>query len=196
MEKGKKEEKKKETVTANKCGNPKCECADCQCGTDCICGFNEEELKTKINELVLERESAKKLAEENLTLAKYQKAEFENFRKHNADAVSNAFRDGQSYVIETLLPVYDGVIEAGKKISSPLDLVGFEIIKRKLGDIFEKLGLEEIKTVGEKFNPHLHNAASVEKAEGKEAGIILEEWQKGFLFNGRTLRPATVKVSD
>jgi molecular chaperone GrpE len=155
-----------------------------------------EELETRLNEVILERDSAKKLADENLNLAKYQKAELENFRKHNAEAVANAFRDGQSYVVETLMPVYDGAVEAGKKIKDPADKEGFEIIQRKLDDIFERLGIEKIKTVGEKFNPHLHNSAAVEKVDGKEAGIVLEEWQKGFTFGGRTLRPATVKVSD
>jgi molecular chaperone GrpE len=178
------------------CDNPKCECEDCDCGHDCHCGFNEEELKAKLDEVILERDSAKKLADENLNLAKYQKAELENFRKRQTDAVANAFRDGQSWVIETLLPVYEGVIDAEKKISNPADLQGFGIIKRKFDDVLVKLGLEEIKTVGEKFNPHLHNSAAVEKVQGKEPGIVLEEWQKGFTYSGRTLRPATVKVSD
>jgi molecular chaperone GrpE len=128
-----------------------------------------EELENRLNEVILERDSAKKLADDNLNLAKYQKAELENFRKHNAEAVANAFRDGQSYVVETLMPVYDGVIEAGKKIKDPADIAGFEIIKRKLNDIFERLGIEEIKTVGERFNPHLHNSAAVEKADGPYA---------------------------
>ncbi|MDR1917810.1 MAG: nucleotide exchange factor GrpE [Christensenellaceae bacterium] len=155
-----------------------------------------EELQVKLDEVILERDSAKKLAEDNLNLAKYQKAELENFRKHNSEAVSNAFRDGESYVVGIILPVYDGVVEAGKKIKDPADKEGFSIIERKLNDIFARLGIEEIKTVGEKFNPHLHNSASVEKVDGKEPGIVLEEWQKGFTFGGRVLRPATVKVSD
>lgn len=158
--------------------------------------LTEDELRGKLDAVTIERDSARKLAEDNLNLAKYQKAELENFRKHNAEAVSNAFKDGESYVVSALLPVYDGVVEADKKIKDPLDREGFEIIKRKLNDIFARLGIEEIKTVGEKFNPHLHYSASVEKVAGKDAGIVLEEWQKGFTFNGRTLRPATVKVSD
>jgi molecular chaperone GrpE len=155
-----------------------------------------EELQAELDEVILERDSAKKLAEDNLNLAKYQKAELENFRKHNAEAVSSAFRDGESYAVLAILPVYDSVVEAGKKIKNPADRAGFEIIERKLADIFARLGIEEIKTVGEKFNPHMHNSASVEKVPDREAGLVLEEWQKGFTFGGRVLRPATVKVSD
>ena len=169
--------------------NPKCHCNPCECGADCVCGFTPEELKAKVDALIAERDN-------NLNLAKYQKAELENFKRRNADAITNAFRDGQTFVIEAILPVYDGVIEAGKKIANPVDLAGFEIIKRKLEDAFKRLGIEEIATVGNKFDPRLHNAAAVEQPNGRESDLVLEEWQKGFTLCGRVLRPATVKVTD
>lgn len=132
---------------------------------------------------------------ENLNLAKYQKAEFENFKRRNKDAVTKAFADGQSYVIEMLLPIFDGVVEAEKKIANPVDLEGFAIIRKKLNDLFAHLGIEEIPTKGQTFDPKLHSAAAVEKVEGQVPDIILEEWQKGFIFHGQVLRPAMVKVS-
>lgn len=132
---------------------------------------------------------------ENLDLAKYQKAEFENFKRRNKDAVTNAFADGQAYVINLLLPVYDGVVEASKKIADPADLAGFAIIRKKLDDLFAQLGIEAIATENQPFDPKLHNAAAVEKVDGKEPNLILEEWQKGFTFHGHVLRPAMVKVS-
>ena len=71
---------------------------------------------------------------ENLDLAKYQKAEFENYKRRTQNAVTAAFQDGQSYVINLLLPIFDGVVEAGKKIADPADLAGFDIIRKKLDD--------------------------------------------------------------
>ena len=133
--------------------------------------------------------------QENLNLAKYQKAEFENFKRRNKDAVTNAFADGQAYVINLLVPVYDGVVEASKKIADPADLAGFAIIRKKLDDLFAQLGIEAIATENQTFDPKLHNAAAVEKVDGKEPNLILEEWQKGFTFHGHVLRPAMVKVS-
>ncbi len=132
---------------------------------------------------------------ENLDLAKYQKAEFENYKRRNQNAVTAAFQDGQSYVINLLLPVYDGVVEAGKKIADPADLAGFEIIRKKLDDLFQKLGIEAIVTKDQAFDPKLHNAVAVEKVDGVEPDQILEEWQTGFTFHGRLLRPSMVKVS-
>ena len=132
---------------------------------------------------------------ENLDLAKYQKAEFENYKRRMQNAVTAAFQDGQSYVINLLLPIFDGVVEAGKKIADPADLAGFEIIRKKLDDLFQKLGIEIIVTKDQSFDPKLHNAVSVEKVDGVEPDQILEEWQTGFTFHGHVLRPAMVKVS-
>lgn len=134
-------------------------------------------------------------AKANLDLAKYQKAEFENYKRRNQNAVTAAFQDGQTYVINLLLPIYDGVVEAGKKIADPADLAGFEIIRKKLDDLFEKLGIESIQTKDQPFDPKLHNAVAVEKVDGVAPDQVLEEWQKGFTFHGHVLRPAMVKVS-
>ncbi len=134
-------------------------------------------------------------AKANLDLAKYQKAEFENYKRRNQNAVTAAFQDGQTYVINLLLPIYDGVVEAGKKIADPADLAGFEIIRKKMDDLFQKLGIEPIVTKDQPFDPKLHNAVAVEKVDGVAPDQILEEWQKGFTFHGHVLRPAMVKVS-
>ena len=132
---------------------------------------------------------------ENLDLAKYQKAEFENYKRRTQNAVTAAFQDGQSYVINLLLPIFDGVVEAGKKIADPADLAGFEISLKKLDDLFQKLGIEIIVTKDQPFDPKLHNAVAVEKVDGVAPDQILEEWQTGFTFHGNVLRPAMVKVS-
>lgn len=134
-------------------------------------------------------------AKANLDLAKYQKAEFENYKRRTQNAVTASFQDGQTYVINMLLPIYDGVVEAGKKIADPADLAGFEIIRKKLDDLFEKLGIEPIQTKDQPFDPKLHNAVAVEKVDGVAPDQVLEEWQKGFTFHGHVLRPAMVKVS-
>ena len=158
--------------------------------------------ETPADDLVEEVDAVAKLiadleakAKENLDLAKYQKAEFENYKRRTQNAVNAAFQDGQTYVVNLLLPIYDGVVEAGKKIADPADLAGFEIIRKKLDDLFQKLGIEAIVTKDQPFDPKLHNAAAVEKVDGVEPDQILEEWQAGFMFHGHVLRPAMVKVS-
>ncbi len=152
----------------------------------------EKDALTETEKLIADLEAK---AKANLDLAKYQKAEFENYKRRNQNAVTAAFQDGQTYVINLLLPIYDGVVEAGKKIADPVDLAGFEIIRKKLDDLFQKLGIEAINTKDQPFDPKLHNAVAVEKKDGIAPDRVLEEWQKGFTFHGHVLRPAMVKVS-
>ena len=60
----------------------------------------------------------------------------------------------------------------------------------------KNIGIEEIKTVGEKFNPELHHAVSKEKVEGKESGTILEEVGAGYKMHDKVIEPAKVKVAE
>ena len=157
----------------------------------------EEENKNIENEEVQEVEIKNENKELEEMTDRYKRilAEFENYKRRTQNAVTAAFQDGQSYVINLLLPIFDGVVEAGKKIADPADLAGFEIIRKKLDDLFQKLGIEMIVTKDQPFDPKLHNAVSVEKVDGVEPDQILEEWQTGFTFHGHVLRPAMVKVS-
>ena len=159
----------------------------------------ETEAKVKhkeVGDLELELASAIKTAEENLTLAKYQKAELENYKKRHAGAVENAFTDGKAFVIISILPIIDSLTEALKIITTPKEREGIEMLGRKFTGILTDIGVEEIKTeIGAKFDPYVHYAAATEPADGKESGIIVQVWQKGYKLSGKVLRPATVKVS-
>ena len=72
---------------------------------------------------------------------------------------------------------------------------GFLHIKRQLENFLKNQSVEEIKSIGEKFDPNLHETVGEVEIKDKESGIIIEEIQKGYKINGRLLRPAKVKVS-
>lgn len=72
---------------------------------------------------------------------------------------------------------------------------GVKQIKNQLENLLKGLGLEEIKTEGEKFDPSLHESTGKEKVEGKEENIILKEVEAGYKLHGRVIRPAKVVVS-
>lgn len=176
--------------------NPKCTCEPCTCEPVCTCGLDEYE-KATIEELSLELQSARAAADENLNLAKYQKAEFENYKKRNAQLVENAFTDGKTLAVVTILPVLDSYGEALKLVTNLADKQGFDMLRRKFEAALASLGVEEIPTaIGNKFSYDNHNVVAVEKAEGKESGTILEVWQKGYKMNGRVIKPASVKVAE
>ena len=70
-----------------------------------------------------------------------------------------------------------------------------ELIYQRLVDSLKKLGLEPIVSVGEAFDPHVHHAVEKHETEDAPDGTVLEDYQRGYNFKGRLLRPAMVKVA-
>ena len=69
------------------------------------------------------------------------------------------------------------------------------MISKQLHSLLCEKGLQRIKALGERFDPHQHEAVEVVEAESQEDGIVLEELQPGYIMNGRIIRHAKVKVS-
>jgi Molecular chaperone GrpE (heat shock protein) len=75
------------------------------------------------------------------------------------------------------------------------EIKGFLQIKKQILEFLKKYGVEEIKSVGEKFDPVFHEVVEEIDTDKFETGTIVEEIQKGYKINGRVLRPARVKVA-
>jgi len=126
-------------------------------------------------------------------------ADMENLRKkldrERKDYINYANRE----MISELLPVLDNFDRALKSVekteeSAPY-LQGVEMIYKQLEELLKKQGMEEIKALGEPFNPHLHEAVQTEETDSCPEDTILDVILKGYLFRGNMLRPAAVKVS-
>jgi molecular chaperone GrpE len=74
-------------------------------------------------------------------------------------------------------------------------LHGVELINRQLGGVLEGLGVEAVPTVGELFDPHVHEAVATEATEGVAPDTITQEMQRGYRLGDKLLRPAMVKVA-
>lgn len=131
------------------------------------------------------------------TLVRRQ-ADFENYRKRVEKERHQDRHRGAELLIESLLPVLDGLDRALADHSDPQfaeHQKGFVLIRKQLGDLLAKQGLERIESRGKRFDPHFHHAIErVETAE-HEDGTVLEEFQPGYVFHGRVLRPAMVRVA-
>jgi len=159
----------------------KCECEVC---------------KSTIGNLMLELASAKKQAEENLNLAKYQKAEFENYKKRERGNFESAFSEGRAFTIVNILPILDALTEA-MKLTKDENREGLEMLQRKFESILASFKVTEISAdIGAKFDPYVHNSVAVGKSEKQPSGTILEVWQKGYKLDNRVLRAASVKVNE
>ena len=102
-------------------------------------------------------------------------------------------------LLQRLLPILDNLQRA--LANSPASESpgafhqGVSLTVQQMMELMTREGLEEIRTVGERFDPHIHEAVETRSVEGLEEGIVLEELRKGYRFRGFLLRPALVRVS-
>jgi molecular chaperone GrpE len=140
---------------------------------------------------------AKDLEDLRQTLLRRQ-ADFDNYRKRVEKERSEDSRRSTARVIEGLIPVVDSFEQALALHREPEYenyRKGFELIHKQLIDNIAKLGAERIDPIGMTFDPHLHQAMDRTETKDKDEGTILQVFQPGYLFHGRVLRPAMVRVA-
>jgi molecular chaperone GrpE len=123
-------------------------------------------------------------------------AEFENARRRAAKEQQD-FRDfAMADAIKSLLPVIDNFERALQAKSEAADFrAGVELIYKQLRDVLTKLGVQPIEAKGQQFDPHVHEAIEMVETSDAADHEVLEEWQRGYKFKDRLLRPAMVKVA-
>ena len=123
-------------------------------------------------------------------------AEFQNFRKR-VDKDRLEFNEYASMeACRTLLPIVDDFERALETETADKTYVhGMELIRQRLFEALKKLGLEPIVAQGEPFDPHIHHADEMVETEDAPDHTVLAEFQRGYNFKGRLLRPAMVKVA-
>lgn len=124
------------------------------------------------------------------------KAETENVRRRAQTDVSNAHKFAVESMASELLPVKDSLEAAlaTENASSEAMRNGVELTLKQLAQVFDKSHLREINPVGEKFDPHRHQAISMLPSD-KEPNTVINVLQKGYLLHDRVIRPALVTVS-
>ena len=140
------------------------------------------------------------LVEELTDKVKRQMAEFENFRKRSEKEKAGMFEMGAKSVIEQILPVIDnferGLAAVPEEAKADPFVEGMEKIYRQFMDTMDKLNVKPIEAVDKEFNPDFHNA--VMHVEDEEAGenVVVEEFQKGYLYKDQVVRHSMVKVAN
>jgi molecular chaperone GrpE len=127
-----------------------------------------------------------------------RQADFDNYRKRIEKERTEDSKRATARVIEGLIPVIDGFEVAlaahrGKEYENYQK--GFELIYKQLLENVIKLGAERIDPVGKQFDPHSHQAVDRLETSEHEDGTIVQTFQPGYLFHGRVLRPAMVRVA-
>ena len=152
-----------------------------------------ENLKNQINE-------KSKKCDEYLEMLQRTAAEFDNYKKRTAREKEALYTDAVSDVVKSFLPVLDSVDRAlevcGKESTRESLAEGIELIGKQIQAVLKSLGVEQIKSVGEEFNPELHNAVMHVEDEAYGQNVVIEEFQKGYIYKERVIRYSMVKVAN
>jgi len=172
-------------------------------------GKESEEIQIDVLKERLEKseQQCKEIEDRLLRMA----ADFDNYKKRTAKEFANLIKYSNESLITKLCDTLDNFERAlisAKNSTDRQDVVktlrashfdslhqGVELIYNQLKDILEKEGLKEIKTKGEKFDPHLHEAVSQVESDEYPEGVIVDEISKGYILNGRVIKAPKVIVS-
>ncbi len=151
----------------------------------------------EVSEENKEDEKVKELEDKYLRLL----AEYDNYQKRTTREKEARYADAVIDTVASFLPVLDDLGRASslevtsdeaKKVKEGVDLV-----LKKLQDVFKNLGVEEIKALGEEFDPNVHNAVLHIEDETIAENTVVEELMKGYIYKGeRVIRHSMVKVAN
>ena len=125
-----------------------------------------------------------------------RQAEFENFRRRTDRERSEFLQYAGMEIVRDILPIVDD-FERALKVQGGGENYrkGVELIYQRLFDSLKKVGLEPVDAAGQIFDPNVHQAVDRVETKEVEDQTILEEYQRGYNFKGKLLRPAMVKVA-
>ena len=166
---------------------------------------NKEKMENEIEENV-KKEKSKQENKEMVPKQDYDElddrykrilAEFENFKKRSAKEREGLYNSILSDVIEVILPVVDNLENAAKvETKDESYKQGIELVLKQFKDVLKSKGVEEIKAVGETFDPSLHEAVSSIQDDEKGEKEIVQEYRKGYKIGNRVIRHSMVVVAN
>lgn len=153
-----------------------------------------------IEELKKELEEVKQKANDNWDKVIRTQAEMENLKRRTQKDLEDAHKFALTSFAKELLPVVDSLVLGLQAATGDSDEVkkfreGSELTIKQFDSLFAKFNIVAIDPVGQPFNPEQHQAMLMQEVEGAEPNTVVNVFQKGYLLNGRLLRPAMVVVA-
>jgi len=164
--------------------------------SSCSCCCEDEPAVFESNEL------KKAIEEKNeyLSLAQRVQADFENYKKRNRNAVSDACQSATADTTALFIPVLDNIERALDSVkseaSSDVLFKGVDMVAKQFKDVLRQLDVYEIEALNKEFDPNLHEAIfKVEAGQDESENIVVEVLQKGYKCKDKVIRHSLVKVS-
>jgi len=156
----------------------------------------DDKQSEQMDQVQIQRDALKAERDDLKDLLLRRQAEFDNFRKRSEKERSEYVQYAGMELVRELLPILDDFDRAMKvEGGNPEYTKGVQMIHSRMYDTLKKQGLEPIETAGKSFDPHLHQAVERVETNDAEEGKILGEFQRGYNFKGKLLRPSMVKVA-
>lgn len=159
----------------------------------------DEEKNISVEELQAQLEKEQARSAELLAGWQRAQADYSNLKKEEQKFAKETVEWANSALIGEVIPVYNhfklAVNHIPEKAKKEGWVQGVIMIQKQFTDFLSKYGIGEIKTVGEPFNPEIHEALTHEEKEGFEADMVFEEIAPGYMLKDKVLLPAKVKVA-
>lgn len=156
-------------------------------------------MDSDIQALEQEIEALRKNAEDTQNSYLRVLADFDNYRKRQREETARLSDSAREQVLLRLLPIvdnFDRSVQAAEAEHSYDSLVeGVTLTLKQIHEMLDKEGLEPIEAVGQEFNPEFHEALMRVETDEYPENMIVDELEKGYMLNGRVLRPARVRVA-
>lgn len=155
--------------------------------------------KKLLAETTAERDTLKSELDEKNDMYLRILAEYENYRNRTTAEKTKVYSDSVADTVEKFLPVLDNLDRAcafGAEGEDESIKAGIVMIRKSFCDILEKMGVSEIPSLGEQFDPSLHNAIMKEDNPDVGENVITEVFQKGYKYGDRVIRYSMVKVAN
>lgn len=153
----------------------------------------QKDEKTKKNELQEKQQELDELTDRYKRIL----AEFENHKKRSQKEREGLYNSILGDIIEVILPILDNLENAAKVETSDENYKkGIELVLKQFQDVLKSKGIEEIKALGETFDPELHEAVSSIQDDSKGEKEIVQEYRKGYKIGSKVIRHSMVVVAN
>lgn len=160
----------------------------------------EDEIEGEAKDSEEKTPKQENLAKEYMDKLLRTMAEYDNFRKRTIKEKSQMYENGAKEVFEKIIPIVDNFERALTSVSEEEKessfTQGIEMIYKQLVGTLNNLGVEEMDVLHKEFDPNLHHAVSHEENEEYGTNVVIEVFQKGYMFKERVLRFSMVKVAN
>ena len=160
-----------------------------------------EALRAELESVKNELRRAKESSESNLNKMKYLMADFDNYRKQMEKQLASKAESIKAELLLKFLNIRDDYLRAlsvarqSKSEQGGVVIEGLEGILKNIDSLFASEGVREIEAVGTPFDPNVHDAIAYSARDDLAENTVTAEIRKGYMLNGRVLRPSLVEIS-